>query len=30
MQQGLLVQRGTAGEIFEITRKGYDVAQRTD
>ena len=30
MQQGLLVQRGTTGEIFEITKKGYEVAQRTD
>jgi hypothetical protein len=26
VQQGLLAPRGTAGELFEITQKGYDVA----
>ena len=30
MQQGLLVPRGSRGEVFEITKKGYDVAQHTD
>jgi hypothetical protein len=29
VQQGLLAPRGTAGELFEITQKGYDVAGRT-
>jgi ABC-type transport system involved in cytochrome bd biosynthesis fused ATPase/permease subunit len=27
---GLLVARGDGGEIFEITRKGYEVAERID
>jgi hypothetical protein len=30
VQQGLLAARGTGREIFEITKKGYDKAQRTD
>jgi hypothetical protein len=29
VQQGLLAPRGTAGELFEITQKGYDAAGRS-
>ena len=30
VKDGLLVDRGEGGEIFEITKKGYGVAERTD
>jgi hypothetical protein len=30
VEDGLLVAHGERGEIFEITKKGYDVAKRTD
>jgi hypothetical protein len=30
IKEDLLVARGDRGEVFEITRKGYDVAERAD
>ncbi len=30
VQDGLLVARGDRGEVFEITKKGYDVAKRNN
>jgi hypothetical protein len=30
VKDGLLVARGDRGEVFEITKKGYEVAKRTD
>ena len=30
VKDGLLVARGQRGEVFEITKKGYDVAERLD
>jgi hypothetical protein len=30
VKDGLLISRGERGEVFEITKKGYDVAKRTD
>ena len=30
VQEGLFVARGERGEVFEITKKGYDMAQRTE
>jgi hypothetical protein len=30
VKNGLLVEHGERGEIFEITKKGYDVAERPD
>lgn len=30
VENGLLVARGDQGEIFEITAKGYAVAERTE
>jgi predicted transcriptional regulator len=30
VKDGLLVAEGDRGEVFEITKKGYEVAERID